>query len=57
MHLEKATLQHALQLVEGADDQTEPQLIGQRPDIGAAVSADRANEALFQIGQPHVIGP
>jgi len=28
MHLEKATLQHALQLVEGADDQTEPQLIG-----------------------------
>ena len=31
-------------------------LLKQRPDIGAAVAADRANETLFQIGQPHVIG-
>jgi hypothetical protein len=29
----------------------------QWPDIGAAVAADSADETLFQVGQPHVIGP
>ena len=29
----------------------------QRPDIGATVTAGRANEAFFQVGQPHVVGP
>jgi hypothetical protein len=27
------------------------------PNIGAPVAADRANETLFQVGQPHVVGP
>ena len=29
----------------------------QRPDIGAAVAADSADQTLFHVGQPHVIGP
>ena len=29
----------------------------QRPDIGATVTADRANETLFQVGQLRVVGP
>ena len=32
-------------------------LKAQWPDIGTTVTADRANETLFQVGQPHVIGP
>ena len=29
----------------------------QRPDIGATVTADRANETLVQVGQLRVVGP
>ena len=31
--------------------------VKQRPDIGATVTADRANATLLQVREPEVIGP
>jgi len=39
-----------------ASSSTHARRLKQRPDISAAVSADGADETLFQIGQAHVVG-